>query len=209
VRIETLEMKMRRGAESRVGMAFAAALGPLVAGAYLIRLMSKGAPWWQIALGVLFGVGLVSFAWNSWSESKEWRLQYQHRLSELLEGTYHEVSFAMRDEAVAFVAELSRRLVSADQDLASWEEDVEVSVRILPGGTTTLYLSDGAMRAFSPEFPAPPNMQQVPGKSLSQLRVAVISGALDKPLPDREIARRFDGKPARGIDVSFRLTRPA
>src|SRR6185369_4496997 len=118
-------------------------------------------------------VGMAFFSYERWKEAKALKNIYAERLLELRDAPYHAISFADRREAAAFVAALGRQLHAPGHDLNSYEEDVEISATSSKD-STTLYLSEGALRAFSDTFTAPPHMQQVQGRSLPWDRVAVL-----------------------------------
>lgn len=151
---------------------------PVVGGSFARFLAHPSAIKWVLGGFTLFG--LASYAWRTWRESTRLRDLYGDRLIELLDSTYHAITFADKDEAAAFVAALGRQLHSPREDLATYDEDVEIAATSGADGTT-LFLSDGAMRAFTTAFAAPTTTRPVVGRDLPPERVPLLVGAPSEP----------------------------
>lgn len=172
----TLEGKMRRGMKSRRGVMRTAPLMVFVGASSVVRYAGHAATPWRLALAALTAVGFAYYAWTTYREAKRLFDVYEDRLRELLDSTYHAITFTDRDEASAFVAALGRQLHAPRDDLASWEDDVEISATSHANGTT-LYLSDGAMRSFATAFATPPETRPVVGWDLPSDRIPLLVGA--------------------------------
>ena len=192
VKLLTLEASMRRGMTSQRGAMRSSFLVVLIGFANVARYAGHTVPWWKPAWAVLLLAGCVSYAWNKRQESRKTFDIYEDRLRELLESTYHAITFADRDEAAAFVAALARQLHSPRSDLASWEEDVEISATSGTEGTT-LYLSEGAMQAFTTAFAAPPGTRPIIGSDLPPERIPVLVGTSAEAIGLEEVVRRIEG----------------
>jgi hypothetical protein len=189
----TLEATMRRGMKTE-GTRINTSVLMLVVGALNVaRYYSHAVPWWKPALAMLVLFGFASYAWSTRTEAKRLRQEYGDRLLELLDSTYQAITFADKNEAAAFVAALARQLHSPRADLASFEENVEIAATTDASGTT-LYLSDGAMRAFETAFASPPVSRPISGRDLPPDRVAVLVGTPNQPIGRDDVLVRLDGK---------------
>ena len=182
---------MRRGVRSqRFGM-YGAAPMALACAAGVIGDLVQGVPWWKAGLALFLLVGLWAYMWDSWSRAKQMADVYGARLAELQDSTYHAITFADKNEVAAFVAALGQQMPSPREDLASYEEDLEISATTHAGGAT-LYLTDAAMDAVAKAFATATNARQVPGRDLPRDRVALLVGAPDAPVGRDDIIRLLD-----------------
>jgi len=165
-------------------MIFAITLG---AGA-IAKLLIRGTPL-SYALAVLAAFGAVSFAWTTFRKARSRKAQYEARLLELQDATYHVVSLDSADEAAALVAALGRQLHSPRRDVPGFQEysegrlaeELEIAATLNKAGAT-LYLSGAAMDAFTAAFAPPPGVRQVPGRDLPPDRIPVLIGRPLKPI---------------------------
>lgn len=147
---------------------------------------------WQATLWVLGLIGVGLFVRDRWRENAELGRVYETRLAEMLDATWHAISFDSQEKAAEFVAAIGAHMRPIGHDLFSYDIETEISATS-SGGVTTLYLSASTMDAVIAAFGAAPLMRELQGKSLPKNRVAVLVGGPDNAVTSGEVLKRLPG----------------